>query len=126
MDEHVAAPAVLNGGPRVPDAVLESGEFFRDREIVIPGDLCKHRLHNCFIRPGFAERPHVFQVTRGESFHVRERSLEVCRQTVDHFRAPVFPFLPVEDVAADLPIEQDQFPVDGHRRTKLRRPNPSL
>ena len=100
------------------------GDFFQDREIVIPGDLCKHRLHNCIVRPSLGERAHVFQVARGESFHFGERSLEVCRQTVDHLRAPVFPLLPVQDIAADLPVKQDQFPVDRQRRTKLRRSNP--
>ena len=29
-----------------------------------------------------------------------------------------------QDVTADLPVEQDQLPIDGHRRAKLRRPNP--
>ena len=29
------------------------------------------------------------------------------------------------DIAADLPVEQE-FPVDGSRRAKLRRPNPPL
>ena len=76
--------------------------------------------------PGLAERPHVFQISRREALHVGECPLEVRRQTVDHFRAPVFPVLPVQDIAPDLPIEQDQFPVDGQRRAKLRCPNPSL
>ena len=126
MNQDVTAPAVLNGRFGVPDAVLGPGEFFEDREIVIPGELCKHRLHNCFIGPGLRERPHVLQISRGESFHVRERSLEVRRQAVDHFRAPVLPFLPIENIAADPPVEQNQFPVDGHRRAKLRRANPPL
>jgi len=126
MNPDVAAPAMLNGGLGVPDAILARGKFFQDREIVIPGDLRKHRLHNCFIGPGFRERTHLFQISRGESFHVGEGSLEVRRQTVDHFRTPVFPLLPVEDIAADLPVEQNQFPVDGQRCATLRRPNPRL
>lgn len=117
---------MLNGRLGVPDAVLGSLDAVQDADVVSPRNLCNKLLHNCFVRPGLAERPHVFQVARGESFHVRERSLEVRRQTVDHFRAPVFPFLPVEDVAADLPVEQDQFPIDGHQRAKLRRANPPL
>ena len=61
MNHDVAAPAMLNGRFGIPDAVLARGKFFQDREIVIPGDLCKHRFHNCFIRPGLTER--------GQSFH---------------------------------------------------------
>lgn len=99
-------------------------DAIQETDVVTPRNLCNKLLHNCFIRPGFAERAHVFQVPRRESFHIRERSLEVRRQTVDHFRAPVFPFLPVEDIAADLSVEQDQLSIDGHRRAKLRRSNP--
>ena len=89
-----------------------------------PRNLCNRLLHSCFIGPGLRERAHVFQASRREALHVGEGSLEVRRQSVDHFRAPVFPLLPIQDIAADLPIEQNQFPVDGQRRAKLRRPNP--
>ena len=126
MHQHVAAPSMLNGRLGVPDAILGGGELFEDCEVVVPGNLCKHRLHKCLIRPRLGERPHIFQVARRESLHIGEGSLEVRRQAVDHFGAPAFPFLPVEDIAADLPVQQDQFPVDRQRCMELRSLNPAL
>jgi len=114
VNQNVATPSVLNGRFGVPDTVFGSLDAIQDADIVAPRNLCNKLLHNCFIRPGLAERSHVFQISRREALHVGERSLGVRRQAVDHFRAPVFPFLPVEDIAADLPVEQDQFPIDGH------------
>jgi hypothetical protein len=39
---------------------------------------------------------------------------------------PLFAFLPIENIATDLPVQQDQFPVDNERCAKLRRLNPAL
>ena len=126
MNQDVAAPAMLNGRFGVPDAVLGSLDQIEDADVMAPRNLCNKLLHNCFIRPGLTERTHVFQISRGESSHSGEVPLEVRRQTVDHFRSPVFPLLPVENIAADLPVEQDQLPVDRQRRAKLRRANPPV
>ena len=112
VNEHVAAPSMLNGRLGVPNPILCGRELFENGEVVVPGDLCKHRLHKCLVRPRFGERPHVFQVARRKSLDIGEGSLEVDRQAVDHFGSPAFPFLPVEDIAADLPVQQDQFPVE--------------
>jgi hypothetical protein len=46
-----------------------------------------------------------------EQFHVGEGSLQVRRQPIDHFRTPPFALLSIEDIAANLPVQQDQFPV---------------
>jgi len=70
--------------------------------------------------------PHVFQVAGRESLHIGEGSLEVGRQAIDHFGAPAFPFLPIEDITTDLPVQQDQVPVDRQRCMELRSLNPSL
>ena len=32
----------------------------------------------------------------------------------------------VQDIAADLPIQQDQFTIDRQRSSELRKPNPAL
>jgi len=45
---------------------------------------------------------------------------------IDQLRAPAFPFLPIEDVATDLPIEQNQFPVHRQGSANLCSPNPVL
>ncbi len=104
---------MLNGGLGVANPILCGGELFENGDVVVPGDLCKHRLHKCLVRPRSSEHPHVFQVARGENPLISGKArLRSARQTVDHFGSAAFPFLPVEDIAADLPVQQDQFPID--------------
>ena len=59
----------------IPDAILRASELFENREVLIPGDLCKHRLHNASLGQALSERPHVLQVAGRKSLHVREARL---------------------------------------------------
>jgi len=64
---------------------------------------------------------------RGEKpFISGNACLRSARQAVDHLSAPDFPRLPIEDIAADLPIELYQFSVDGQRGAQLCRLNPAF
>ena len=81
VNQDIAAPAMLNRCLRVPEAFLGRCQLFENRDVVIPGDLCKHRLHNWLVPPGFRERTHVLQVARREAFHLGKRSL-VAKQYV--------------------------------------------
>ena len=47
-------------------------------------------------------------------------ALQICRQAVDDLCAPAFPLLPIEDVAANLPIQKDELAVDSNRGAQLR------
>src|SRR5579863_8663606 len=40
--------------------------------------------------------------------------------------APLLAFLPIENIATNLPVPHDQFPVDGERCAQLRRLNPAF
>ena len=91
-----------------------------------PGKLCNKLLHERPIRPSLGEGPHVFQVARREAGHVGEIPSKISGQPLDDCGSPAFLRLPREDVAADLPIEQDEFPVDGGRRAQARFPDPRL
>ena len=91
-----------------------------------PRQLCSNLLHKFLVGPDLGETPHILEVAGREAFHVGKLVLQVRRQAIDHLSAPAFPRLPIEDVAADLPIEQDQFSVNGERGAQLRRLNPAL
>ena len=62
---------------------------------------------------------------RGESpFMSGNDQFQVLRQPIDHIGTPPFTFLPIENTATSLPVQQDQFTVDGERCAQLRRLNP--
>jgi hypothetical protein len=42
---------------------------------------------------------------------VGKLALQVCRQPINDLGAPSFPLLPLDDVAANLPIQEDQFAI---------------
>ena len=48
-----------------------------------------------------------------------ELHLKIVGEAVDDLRSPTLASLPDEDVAADRPVEQNQFPVDRERRPDL-------
>ncbi len=101
MHQHVTAPSMLDGCLGIPDTILRGGQLVEHCQVLVPGDLCKHSLHKCLIRPRLCERTHIFQVAGRESLDIGEGPI----QAVDYLGAPALPFLPVEDVAADLPIQ---------------------
>ena len=51
--QDVPAPAVLYCLLGVPKPLLPVLHLLQEREVVIPGQLCKRLLHNCFIGPRF-------------------------------------------------------------------------
>jgi len=61
--------------------------------------------------------PNIHVVKNGDanpwciSLHIREFSPQVVRQALDDLGSPAFASLPFQDVAPDLPVEQNQFPV---------------
>ena len=63
VHEDAAAPAVLDGLAGVPEPLLGPLQFLQQRQIVVPGDLCKRLLHNCLLGPGFREGPHILEVS---------------------------------------------------------------
>ena len=94
-------------------AAVEQGQ------LVIPGQLCKHRLHKFAIRPRLGERAHVLEVARRKALHVREGVAQILCQPLNHLGTPVLAALASEDIAANLPIKQHQFAIDRQRRALL-------
>ena len=52
--EYIAAPSVLDRRG-LPQAEMDLIQLLQQRELVIPGQLCKWSLHNCLIWPGTGE-----------------------------------------------------------------------
>jgi hypothetical protein len=46
QNQDVAGSSVFNGSVRIPKPCLRIAQFFKERHVVIPGDLCKRLLHN--------------------------------------------------------------------------------
>src|SRR5271165_5857170 len=98
-------------GVGIPEALRLGLQFLQQGEVMVPGDLCKRRLHNCLVGPGFGESPHVFEVTWRKAGHVGEGAAEVGGEAVDHLGSPSLVLLAVEDVSADVPIEKHHLAV---------------
>ena len=89
----------------------------------MPGYLCKCRLHNCpiWVRP--RESPHIFEIPRRKSPHIREGQPQVRRQPVDDLGAPAFPALAFQYSRADVPVKKKQLPIGRDGGFKLGRTN---
>lgn len=78
-------------------------------------------------RPAQCTLPHRHCcIARGEAGHVWEGAAKVDGQAVDHIRAPSLLGLPLEDVAADLPVEEDHLAVGCQAGAELGRANAVL
>ena len=113
--ERVPAPAVLDRLPGVPEPLLGLVDLLEEADVVAPRDLCNDLLHNFLVWPGLREAPHVLEVAAGEPLAVGELLPEVGGELVDHLRPPREPVLPLEDVPADRPVEEDELAVHGER-----------
>jgi hypothetical protein len=71
-----------------PPSIGLTINLLQQRDIVVPGDLCKRPLHNCSVGPRGREGAHVPEVARRKSFHVRVGITQVGGQAVDDFRSP--------------------------------------
>lgn len=111
VNEDVAAPAVLNRLAGVPNTLLRIGELVEQDAIVEPGDLCSKLLHKSLVGPGAGKGTHVLQVAARKAFEFRKSVLKVTSEAIDNLGAPAGLTLPGKDIAADLPVEDDQFAI---------------
>ena len=86
---------------------------------MIPGDLCKHPLHDLFVRVRLGKGSHVLQVTGRESLHFGELMPQVFGQSVNYLCPPALLLLADQDVVANLPVEQQHLAVDGQGCSNL-------
>ena len=88
-----------------------------------PGDSCNNLLHKRLVGPRLCECSHVLHVSRRESLHLGERA--AGRRSAGRSRVcPSPPRTAEADAAADLPIQQDEFPVDADRGAQARVADP--
>ena len=119
VDQDIAAPAVFHCLPRVPEPFASVLHGLDEPDAVSPRQSCNDLLHDCSVRGGLGEGPHIFQVPRREARHLRGVTSEVSRQPVNDAGTPPLCRLASEDVAADAPIQQDQLLVDSDGGAEL-------
>jgi hypothetical protein len=88
VNQDVAAPAVLDGGPGVPAARFGIGDLLQESDLVPPGQLCKDDLHEVMVWPGRGEGPHVFEVPGGPAGNAGKLAPQIASQMVDHPGSP--------------------------------------
>src|ERR1700677_4388427 len=113
MNEDVACPATLDCLPDIPFPFCRVLHHFKNSHIVSPGQLCNDLLHKLLVGVGFSESPHIFEVSRAKPSHPRKGLEKVMSQPIDDLCSPPFRLLASENVSADAPIEQYEFPIDG-------------
>ena len=113
------APAVLKRGLGVPEP--RSRIFDRQQfNILAPRQFANDPLENRRIWPSLGECLHVAQVGRGESARVRERDAQIGGEAADDLATPALFSLSFQDVAANAPVEANEFTVDGEGGTQPR------
>jgi len=83
VNEHVAAPSVLNRLADVPFALRPRLHQVENPEIMPPRNLSNNLLDEWLVRPGLGKGPHVEEVGPGEALHVREFTVQVLGQALD-------------------------------------------
>ncbi len=78
-----------------------------------PRQLGSRLLPNLSVRATFGKGTHVFEVAAREAFHIREGVFEVARESVDDLCSPTLLLLPFQNLVTELPVELDEFGVDG-------------
>src|ERR1700688_2214297 len=86
--QDVPAPAVLDGGLRVPEALAVVLNEVQQPHIMAPRQFCNKLLQNWLLRPSLRKSLHIPEVTRRKAPHIRELRAEILRQSFDHSRPP--------------------------------------
>lgn len=107
MDEYISRPAVLRGRGDIVQAGRFISDLLQQRQVVVPGDLCKRRLHKRRIGVSFRKAPHILEVARRQPFHRRKLAAQFGRELVNNLRAPALHLLLGENELANVPIEHE-------------------
>ena len=99
------APAIFYCFLRVPYTALLVCQLIHQRNITSPRNLCNDPLHYCIVRPALGKFPHIFDISRRKSRHIRECILQVFSHAVDNFRTPSFFLLLFYNGSANVPVK---------------------
>jgi hypothetical protein len=86
--------------------------------------LSNNLLDEWLVRPSLGKRAHVEQVGPGEALHIRELTMQVRGQNADDLRSPARPVLAVENLPANLPVQENELPIYGENRAHLGASDP--
>ena len=117
MNQHVARPPVLCGLLGVPDVLVRIFHLVHQGNVMIPGNLCKCRLHNFLIRKTQCKFCHILQISHRVSGGVRKGKLDIGGKILHELAAPCL--VGIDDLT-DGVIKDQQFPIDADCRTVLR------
>ena len=53
-----------------------------------PRNLCRHRLHKFFVRVGSCKLRHIFKISHGIAFDIRESNANICGKIFNKLAAP--------------------------------------
>jgi len=82
--------------------------------------LANRLLAKLGVGPGLGEGAHVLEIRARKTLHRRELGAQIGRDLIDDALAPGACHLPVEDVAADPPVELQKLAVHRQGRALLR------
>lgn len=85
-----------------------------------PGQLCNKLLHDLLVGERLSKGAHVFEVSWRKSRHFRETAPKIHREPIDDSRTPSLEVLARQDLAADAPLEQNEFSVNGNSCLEAR------
>lgn len=89
-------------------------EEFYEFHVMAPGQLCNKLLHDLLVREHLSKGAHVFEVSCRKSRHFREITPKVLGESIDGAAAPSLNVLACQDLAADAPVEQNEFSVNSN------------
>ena len=68
-------------------------KLIQEDHSVSPRNLCRHRLHKCFIRISLCEFCHVFEVPHGIALDIRERNADIGGKILYEFTPQCLAFV---------------------------------
>src|SRR5271157_710675 len=124
VHQDIAAPPMLDCRSQVPLPFRRIFDLVEQHAIVEPRNLCSSLLHKLLRGPDLGKGTHVLQVAGRESLRSRECAFQIARQTINDLRSPLLLCLALENLSANLPVQQDQLPVHRQASPQLCLSNP--
>lgn len=110
----------------IPEPLFGAFQRLDELDVMTPGQLCNKLLHDFFIRKRLSKGAHIFEVPRRKPRHLGKIAPKIRGEPIDDARAPSFGDLACQDLAADAPVEQDEFLVDSDGRLQASCSDPVL
>ncbi len=84
------------------------------------GQLCNKLLHDLLVGERLSKGTHIFEVSWRKSRHLREVAPKIYGEPIDDAATPPLGVLACQDLAADAPVEQNEFSVNSNSCLEAR------